>query len=68
MSDKEREHELDLMFRDVANIIAEKCVHPDSKRLFSLESIKNAMKYIHFPIRLNKAPKKQVDISQTLLF
>lgn len=66
MGDKEREHEMDLMFRDMANIIAEKCVHPDSKRPFSLDSIKNAMKFIHFPVKLNENPKKQVISSSKL--
>lgn len=66
MGDKERDHEMDLMFRDIANIIAEKCVHPDSKRPFSLDSIKNAMKFIHFPIKLNETPKKQAITTPSL--
>lgn len=48
-----------MMFKDVANIIAEKCCHPDSKRPFSLESIKSALKTIHFSPKLDQPVKKQ---------
>jgi len=47
------------MFKDVANIIAEKCCHPESKRPFSLESIKAALKAIHFSPKLDQPAKKQ---------
>jgi len=59
ITDKEREHQIDVMSKDIANIIAEKCCHPDSKRAFALESIKAAMKKIHFPVRLDQNAKKQ---------
>lgn len=47
------------MFKDVASIIAEKCCHPDSKRPFSLDSIKAALKSIHFSVKLDQPTKKQ---------
>jgi len=46
------------MFNDIANIIAERCCHPISKRPFTTESIKAAMKEIHFPVKLDYTAKK----------
>jgi len=59
ITDKEREHQTELLFKDIANIIAERCCHPDSKRPFSFDSIQAAMKKIHFPVKLDQAAKKQ---------
>jgi len=39
------------LFNDIANIIAEKCVHPESKRPISFDSITQAMKDIHFKVK-----------------
>jgi len=47
------------MFKDIANLVAEKCVHPDSKRPFSVDSIKAALQSIHFAPKLNEPVKKQ---------
>lgn len=47
------------MFKEVANLIAEKCAHPESKRPFSVDSIKAALKTIHFAPRLDQPAKKQ---------
>jgi ribosome maturation protein Sdo1 len=58
ITDKERENQNDILFKDVANIIAEKCCHPDSKRPFSVDSIKAAMKNIHFSAKIDQSAKK----------
>lgn len=47
------------MFKDMVNIIAEKCVHPDTKRPFNVESLEAAVHDIHFPIKLDQPAKKQ---------
>ena len=47
------------MAADIANIINEKCVHPVTSRHFTLESIKAAIKDIHYPIKLDQPAKKQ---------
>jgi ribosome maturation protein SDO1 len=59
ISDKEREAQIEMMFKDIANIIAEKCCHPESKRPFSLESVKAALKTIHFSPKLDQPAKRQ---------
>jgi len=60
IGDKERDQQKDLMEKDIANLLAERVVHPDSKRPFSVESIKAALKAIHFAPKLNEPVKKQV--------
>ncbi len=47
------------MFKDIVNIIAEKCCHPTSKRPFSIESIKAALRTLHFAPKLDQPAKKQ---------
>ena len=59
VSDKEREAQLANILADVVKIIVEKCVHPVSKRRFTTENIKLAIKEIHFPLKLDQPAKKQ---------
>lgn len=47
------------MFKDIIGIIVEKCCHPDSKRPFSTESIKSALKNLHIGVKLDQPTKKQ---------
>lgn len=47
------------MFKDIANLIAERIVHPDSKRPFSIDSITSALEILHFTPRLDQPVKKQ---------
>jgi len=60
IGEEEREQKKDSMEKEIANLIAERVVHPDSKRPFSVESIKAALKSIHFAPKLNEPVKKQV--------
>lgn len=55
----ERDAQKDILFKDICNIIAAKCVHPTSKRTFSVDSIKTALREIHYPIKLEATAKKQ---------
>lgn len=40
-------------------IICKKIVHPKSKKMFSKETIAQALKEIHFNVQFNQEPKKQ---------
>lgn len=51
MGEKEREVQQGNLFNDIVNIIAEKCIHPDSKRLFSADSISKALLDSHIKIK-----------------
>lgn len=60
MSDKERQTQLETMFRDIATIVAEKCVNPETKRPYTVSLIERAMKDIHYSVKANKSTKQQV--------
>lgn len=60
MSDKERHSQLETMFRDIATIVAEKCVNPETKRPYTVSLIEGAMKEIHYSVKANKSTKQQV--------
>lgn len=40
IGDKERDAQITNIFNDIVNIITEKCVNPESKRQFNIESIR----------------------------
>uniref|UniRef100_A0A8C1P4K2 Ribosome maturation protein SBDS n=1 Tax=Cyprinus carpio TaxID=7962 RepID=A0A8C1P4K2_CYPCA len=60
VSDRERQSQLEQMFRDIATIVAEKCVNPETKRPYTVSLIERAMKDIHFSVKANKSTKQQV--------
>ncbi|KAM6988532.1 ribosome maturation protein SBDS [Tautogolabrus adspersus] len=59
VSDKERQSQLETTFRDIATIVAEKCVNPETKRPYTVNLIERAMKDIHYSIKPNKGSKQQ---------
>lgn len=59
VSDKERQSQLETMFRDIATIVAEKCVNPETKRPYTVSLIERAMKDIHYSVKPNKSTKQQ---------
>lgn len=59
VSEKERHQQLDSMFTDIATIVAEKCVNPDTKRPYTVGMIEKAMKDIHISVKPNKNTKQQ---------
>lgn len=59
VSDKERNQQLESMFRDIATIVAEKCVNPETKRPYTVGMIERAMKDIHYSVKPNRGTKQQ---------
>uniref|UniRef100_A0A3Q3VXU4 Uncharacterized protein n=1 Tax=Mola mola TaxID=94237 RepID=A0A3Q3VXU4_MOLML len=59
VSDKERQSQLETMFRDIATIVAEKCVNPETKRPYTVNLIERAMKDIHYSVKAGKSTKQQ---------
>ncbi|XP_041456608.1 ribosome maturation protein SBDS-like [Lytechinus variegatus] len=59
VSDKERSQQLESMFRDIATIVAEKCVNPNTKRPYTVGMIERAMKDIHYSVKPNRSTKQQ---------
>lgn len=59
VSDKERQSQIDQMFKDIANIVAQKCINPEMKRPYPVTVIQDAMKKAHFSVKLTQNTKQQ---------
>lgn len=59
ISDKERQNQMESSFKEIATIIADKCVNPDTKRPYPVTMIEKSMKQIHFSVKPNKNNKQQ---------
>lgn len=60
VSDKERHLALGSMFKDIATIVADKCINPETKRPYPVSMIETAMKdEIHFSVKPNRNSKQQ---------
>ena len=60
MSEKERHAQLESMFRDIATIIADKCVNPETNRPYTVTLIETAMRDLHVSVKPTKSTKQQV--------
>lgn len=59
VSDKERQAQSEAMFKDIATIISDKCVNPETKRPYPVSMIEKAMKECHIAVKPNKNSKQQ---------
>ena len=59
VSDKERALEQEVLFRDVAAVLSEKCVNPDTNRPYTISMLERALKDVHFSVDLHKGAKQQ---------
>ncbi|XP_067132487.1 ribosome maturation protein SBDS [Centruroides vittatus] len=59
VSEKERQTQLESMFRDIATIVADKCINPETKRPYTVSIVEKCMKEIHFSVKPNKGTKQQ---------
>ena len=66
MSDKERHAQLEQMFRDIATIVADKCVNTETTRPYTVILIERAMKDIHYSVKPGKSTKQQVKVLSLL--
>ncbi|KAJ3082690.1 hypothetical protein HK102_001507 [Quaeritorhiza haematococci] len=67
IGEKERSAQLENMYRDIATIVAEKCVNPDTKRPYTVTMIEKAMADIHVSVNPNRNAKQQaLDIIRQL--
>lgn len=60
MSDKERQVTAESSFKEVANIIANMCVDPETKRPYSPAVIEKALRDQHFSLKSNRSAKQHV--------
>ena len=60
VSEKERQVHLESMYRDIATVVAEMCVNPETKRPYTVTVIERAMKEdIHYSVNPNRNTKQQ---------
>lgn len=60
MSSKERDSQSENLTKEIATIVAEKCVNPGTKLPYPVAIIEKAMKDVHFSPNLSKNAKQQV--------
>jgi len=56
---EERKQQYDSLFKDIATIVAEKCVNPETQRPLTVGLVEKAMKDIHFSVNPAKSAKVQ---------
>lgn len=59
VGEKERAAQQDNLFRDIATIVAEKCVDSETKRPLTVTMVERAMKDIHYSVKPGKNAKQQ---------
>lgn len=59
VSEKERSHQLESTFKDIATIIADKCVNPETKRPYPVGMVEKAMRQVHVSLKPNRTSKQQ---------
>jgi len=59
VSDKERQAQQEALFKDVATLVSEMCVNPESKRPYPVSMIEKAMKETHIGVKVGKGSKQQ---------
>ncbi|XP_066144376.1 ribosome maturation protein SBDS [Euwallacea fornicatus] len=59
VSDKERQSQIDQMFKDIATTVANKCINPELKRPYPITIIEKAMKDAHYSVKPNQTTKVQ---------
>ncbi|KAI8909103.1 ribosome maturation protein SBDS-like protein [Gorgonomyces haynaldii] len=56
---KEREHQMDNLIKDIATIVTDLCINPETKRPYTFSTIEKVMQEIHFSVNPNKNAKQQ---------
>lgn len=60
VGEKERNHALGNLWKEVAGLVADKVVDPGTKRPYSVSMIEKAMQEVHFNVRAERSAKSQV--------
>ena len=61
VGEKERDHDLSSMRKEIATIVAEKCVDPTTQTPYPIGIIEKAMAEAGFSVKPNKTAKSQVE-------
>ena len=63
VGEKERDHDLTSLRKEIATLVAEKCVDPTNQRPYPVGMIEKAMAEAGFSVKQNKNAKSQVNPS-----
>eukprot|EP00002_Diphylleia_rotans_P029937 TRINITY_DN6122_c0_g1_i1.p1 TRINITY_DN6122_c0_g1~~TRINITY_DN6122_c0_g1_i1.p1 ORF type:complete len:253 (+),score=68.37 TRINITY_DN6122_c0_g1_i1:54-812(+) len=59
VSQKERQHQAEITLKDIATIVADKCINPQTNRPLTVTLVEKAMKDIHYSAHPTKSAKQQ---------
>ncbi|KAI8086661.1 ribosome maturation protein SBDS-like protein [Halteromyces radiatus] len=59
VADKERSNQLESMWKDIANIVTDNCVNPQTKRPYTVTMIEKAMQDLHLSVNPKRSSKSQ---------
>ena len=59
LSDKERELEYSNLFKDVASILVDKCINPETQKPYTISMMERALRDVHFSVDPKKSSKQQ---------
>ncbi|KAI8390973.1 SBDS protein C-terminal domain-containing protein [Radiomyces spectabilis] len=59
VAEKERSNQLESMWRDIANIVTDNCVNPQTKRPYTVTMIEKAMQDLHLSVNPKRSSKSQ---------
>jgi ribosome maturation protein Sdo1 len=65
VSKEEREQQSDSTFKEIAAIVSDKCLNPDTQRPYTITQIERAMKDIHFSVRVLAVSPMMMQIKPT---
>ncbi len=68
VGEKEREHDLSALRKEIATLVAEKCVDPETQRPHPVGMIDKAMNEAGFSVKQGKTAKSQVSSRLTSCF
>ena len=61
VSEKERENLLQNTRKELVSLVASRIVHPDTNRLFPIQTIEEAITQVGFDVKINDSAKKQAN-------
>lgn len=59
IAEKERSNQLESMWKDIANIVTDNCVNPQTKRPYTVTMIEKAMQDLHLSVNPKRSSKSQ---------
>lgn len=65
VGEKEREHDITSLRKELATLVAEKCVDPSTQRPYPVGMIEKAMTEAGYSMKTNKTAKSQVRTAQS---